>query len=182
MKFQPTNLEGIYVIEPQIYKDNRGYFLETYREMYLKEIGINIRFVQDNFSVSKKGTVRGLHYQIGEAAQYKLVMVCSGEILDVVVDLRRKSDTFGKHTSIHLSDQNHRMVLIPAGFAHGFSVLSDRASVYYKCSNYYNPNLEKGLQWNDPDLNIDWKVTEAVVSEKDRTQPILSELTVDELF
>jgi dTDP-4-dehydrorhamnose 3,5-epimerase len=182
MKFQPTKLDGVYVIEPEIFRDNRGYFLETYREIYLKEIGMNIRFVQDNFSISNKGTVRGLHYQIGEAVQDKLVMVCSGEILDVVVDLRRKSDTFGHHTSIHLSDQDHKMVLIPAGFAHGFSVLSETASVYYKCSSYYNPKLEKGLQWNDPALGIDWKVKEALVSDKDQTQPKLNELTVDELF
>jgi dTDP-4-dehydrorhamnose 3,5-epimerase len=182
MKFQPTKLEGIYIIDPDIYRDERGYFLETYREMYLHEIGMNIRFVQDNFSVSKKNTVRGLHYQIGEAAQHKLVMVCNGEILDVVVDLRKKSSTFGQYTTIRLSHENHRMVIIPEGFAHGFSVLSDYASIYYKCSHYYNPDMEKGVQWNDPDLNIDWNVTEPIVSEKDKAQPKLSELTVNELF
>lgn len=182
MKFQPTKLEGVYIIDPDIYRDERGYFLETYREMYLNEIGMNIRFVQDNFSVSKKNTVRGLHYQIGESAQHKLVMVCNGEILDVVVDLRKKSSTFGQYTTIRLNHENHRMVFIPEGFAHGFSVLSENASIYYKCSHYYNPDLEKGVQWNDPDLNIDWNVTEPIVSEKDKAQPKLSELTVNELF
>jgi dTDP-4-dehydrorhamnose 3,5-epimerase len=182
MKFQPTDLEGVYIAEPEVYRDERGYFLESYREMHLHDLGLDIKFVQDNFSVSNYGVVRGLHYQAGEAAQYKLIMVCSGEILDVVVDLRRESSTFGRHVSVRISEENHKMVLIPDGFAHGFSVLSEKAAVYYKCSSYFNPELERGLQWDDPDLGIDWMVSEPVVSIKDQNQPMLRELTQEDLF
>jgi dTDP-4-dehydrorhamnose 3,5-epimerase len=182
MKFQPTELSGVYIVEPDIYRDGRGYFFEAYRELYLRELDIDVKFIQDNFSVSTKNVIRGLHYQKGDAAQYKLIMVCSGEILDVVVDIRRTSETFGRHVSVRLSEREHKMILVPAGFAHGFSVLSDEAAVYYKCSSYYNPDMEGGIQWNDPDLGIEWGVTDPIVSEKDRSQPLLSELTMKDLF
>lgn len=182
MKFQPTELSGVYIVEPDIYRDGRGYFFETYRELYLREVGIDIKFIQDNFSMSVKNVIRGLHYQKGDAAQHKLIMVCSGEILDVVVDIRRTSETFGKHISVRLSDREHKMVLVPDGFAHGFSVLSDGAAIYYKCSSYYNPEMERGIQWNDPELGIEWGITDPIVSEKDRSQPLLSELTIKDLF
>lgn len=182
MNFRQTELDDVYIVEPDIYRDERGYFLETYRELYLDDLGVEIKFVQDNFSLSVKNVVRGLHYQKAESSQYKLIMVCSGEILDVVVDLRRSSSTFGRHVSLLLNDQSHKMVLVPDGFAHGFSVLSDEASVYYKCSTYYNPQMERGVHWNDPELGIDWKVTDPVISEKDRSQPLLKELKEKDLF
>ncbi|MEX1062714.1 MAG: dTDP-4-dehydrorhamnose 3,5-epimerase, partial [Balneolaceae bacterium] len=157
MNFLKTDLDGVYIVEPLLYRDERGYFLETYRDEIFREKGLDMQFVQDNCSFSKKGVVRGLHYQARRAAQEKLIMVCRGEILDVAVDLRRGSPTFGKHISVLLSEKNHRMVLIPGGFAHGFSVLSEEASVYYKCSTYYDHVLERGIRWNDPDLKINWK-------------------------
>lgn len=182
MKFYKTRIEGLFVLQPMLHKDERGYFLETYREELLLEQGLNTTFVQDNFSMSKAGVLRGLHYQIGQAAQQKLVMVCSGEILDVVVDIRKKSPTFGQHVSVRLSEENHKMMFIPEGFAHGFSVLSGDAAIYYKCSTYYNRQLERGIRWDDPMLKIDWKVKNPVVSEKDGKHPVLSELSGKDLF
>lgn len=182
MKFYKTRIEGLFVLQPRLHKDERGYFLETYREELLLEQGLNTTFVQDNFSMSKAGVLRGLHYQIGQAAQQKLVMVCSGEILDVVVDIRKKSRTFGQHVSVRLSEENHKMMFIPEGFAHGFSVLSGDAAIYYKCSTYYNRKLERGIRWDDPMLKIDWKVKNPVVSEKDAKYPVLSELSGKDLF
>lgn len=182
MKFLKTALEGVYIIEPPLFKDDRGYFLETYREEYLLGNGLNIKFVQDNYSFSKRGVVRGLHYQRKEAAQQKLIMICHGEILDVAVDLRKDSPTFGKHISVVLNDQNHRMVLIPDGFAHGFSVLSDQAAVAYKCSSYYNRDLERGVHWDDPALDIDWRVSAPSISGKDRNLPMLEQIPDEDLF
>lgn len=182
MEFDQTGIDGPVVLWPVLHKDERGYFLEAYRQELFLEQGLDANFVQDNFSMSKKGVVRGLHYQIGKAAQQKLVMVCRGEILDVAVDIRKKSPTFGQYISVRLSEKDHKMVFIPEGFAHGFSVLSEIAAVFYKCSNYYNRKMERGISWNDPMLNIDWQIADPVVSEKDNKHPMIAELSEDDLF
>ncbi|MEX2601949.1 MAG: dTDP-4-dehydrorhamnose 3,5-epimerase [Balneolaceae bacterium] len=182
MKFLPTNIADVYILEPEVYGDNRGYFMETFREVYFRREGIDVRFVQDNSSLSGKGTIRGLHYQAGDAVQAKLMMVSRGVILDVAVDLRQRSNTYGKHVSVLLSEDNHRQLYIPEGFAHGFAVLSHEAVIHYKCSRYYDPERERGLRWNDPYLGIDWMVTDPVLSEKDRIQPLFNELRPGDLF
>lgn len=181
MEYLPTEIEDVLLIKPSVFEDKRGFFFESYRQNRLEEQGAEVQFVQDNVSYSFRNTVRGLHYQI-ENAQDKLLMVLRGEILDVAVDLRKNEATFGQHVSRRLSDENNHQLFIPKGFAHGFSVLSDSALVYYKCSDYYNKEGERGLQWNDPDLNIDWKVKEPIVSEKDQNQPALNEIKDENLF
>jgi len=181
MEIEETNIPDVLLLKPEVYRDERGFFLETYREEYLKEKNIDVHFVQDNLSKSQKNTVRGLHYQI-ERQQDKLLMVMEGAILDVAVDLRQDSPTFGEHTAMELSAENKHQMFIPKGFAHGFSVLSDNALVYYKCSDYYYPDGERGLLWDDPELDIDWKVTDPIISEKDRYQPRLQEITNEDLF
>ena len=179
---EETTIKNLILFKPEIYKDQRGEFLEAYREQRLKELGLNIEFVQDNISRSVKGVIRGLHYQLPPASQVKLVMVPHGEILDVAVDLRPHSPTYGKHYSEILSAENRYVLLIPTGFAHGFSVLSEEATIYYKCHDYYNSQLERGIRWDDPDLNIDWKIDNPVLSKKDQKLPLLSELNEDDLF
>jgi dTDP-4-dehydrorhamnose 3,5-epimerase len=181
MQIESTHIPDILLLKPDIYRDDRGFFLETYRVEHLSERGVEVEFVQDNLSKSQKDTVRGLHYQI-EQQQDKLIMVMQGTILDVAVDLRRGSSTFGEHTAMELSAENKHQMFIPKGFAHGFSVLSDHALVYYKCSDYYYPEGERGLLWNDPDLGIDWKVDDPIISEKDRHQPHLNEISNEDLF
>ncbi len=181
MEIEETDIPDVLLLKPEVYRDERGFFLETYREEYLKEKNIDVHFVQDNLSKSQKNTVRGLHYQI-ENQQDKLLMVMEGAILDVAVDLRQDSPTFGEHTAMELSAENKHQVFIPKGFAHGFSVLSDNALVYYKCSDYYYPDGERGLLWDDPELDIDWKVTDPIISQKDRYQPRLQEITNEDLF
>ncbi len=181
MQITETEISDVLLLEPKVYRDDRGFFLETYREEHLEKVGLNIHFVQDNLSKSQQGTVRGLHYQI-EQPQDKLIMVMEGRILDVAVDLRKNSPTFGKYISRELSSKNKHQMFIPKGFAHGFSVLSNNARVYYKCSDYYYPEGEYGLYWNDPSLNIDWQVTNPVISEKDQNQPKLSEISKELLF
>lgn len=181
MKITSTNISDVLLLQPEVYRDERGFFLETYREEHFAERNIDVHFVQDNLSKSQKGTVRGLHYQI-EQQQDKLMMVMHGRILDVAVDLRRGSSTFGRHTAMELSAENKHQLFIPKGFAHGFSVLSEEALVYYKCSNYYYPEGERGLFWNDPALDIDWKVENPIVSDKDRQQPPLKEISNINLF
>lgn len=181
MQITETEISDVLLLEPKVYRDDRGFFLETYREEHLEKVGLNIHFVQDNLSKSQQGTVRGLHYQI-EQPQDKLIMVMEGRILDVAVDLRKNSPTFGKYISRELSSENKHQMFIPKGFAHGFSVLSNNARVYYKCSDYYYPEGEYGLYWNDPSLNIDWQVTDPVISEKDQNQPKLSEISKELLF
>lgn len=176
MIFKETILEGCYVIEPNIFNDHRGYFLESFnKERFNTGIGQTINFVQDNQSFSYKGVIRALHYQIGENAQAKLVRVLSGTVLDVAVDLRKDSATFGKHISVELSHENKKQLFIPRGFAHGFIVLSDAAEFFYKCDNYYNKASEGGIIFNDPTLNIDWKLPadQHMVSEKDVVLPTL---------
>ncbi len=167
MKISKTEITGLLVIEPDLFTDDRGYFFESYSKLRYIDIGIPDDFVQDNYSKSKKGTVRGLHYQVGDKAQGKLCQVIEGEVLDVAVDIRFGSPTFGKHFSIILNSEKKTQLWIPAGFAHGFSVLSDEALFAYKCSNYYSKSHERSILFNDADLNIDWKVDNPIVSEKD---------------
>jgi len=181
MKIEETTIPDVLLLKPNVHRDERGFFLETYREEHLKARGVEVRFVQDNLSQSQQDTIRGLHYQI-EQQQDKLMMVMQGKILDVAVDLRQNSPTFGQHTAVELSSDNKHQMFIPKGFAHGFSVLSETALVYYKCSDYYYPEGERGLFWNDPDLHINWKITDPVVSEKDQNQPKLKEISSEDLF
>jgi dTDP-4-dehydrorhamnose 3,5-epimerase len=169
-------IEGLAIVQPKAFFDDRGFFLETFSEQALREAGIDTRFVQDNLSYSKRGTVRGLHFQAPPHAQAKLVTVFQGAVLDVVVDIRKGSPTYGKSYTIELTDQNKTAFYVPAGFAHGFSVLSDTCIFYYKCSNYYNKPSEGGLLYNDPALGIDWRVAQPIVSDKDKVLPTLSNL------
>lgn len=170
MKIQETGIDGLVVIEPDVYGDSRGYFMESFSVRKFKELtGHDVEFVQDNESKSSYGVVRGLHFQRPPHAQSKLVRVVSGRVLDVAVDLREGSETYGKHFSVELSGDNHLQMFIPKGFAHGFAVLSDEAVFQYKCDEYYAPESEGAVAWNDPDLAIDWKIPHADVrvSEKD---------------
>ena len=181
MIVKETILEGCFVIQPKVIQDKRGYFLESFNQAVFKEgLKRDINFVQDNESFSSKGVLRGLHYQIGDHAQAKLVRVIKGKILDVVVDLRTDSPTFSKHISIELSEDNKTQLFIPRGFAHGFVVLSDTAIFSYKCDNFYNKASEGGIIYNDKDLNIDWKLDEKefIVSEKDLELPTLKEVVL----
>jgi len=162
-----TEIFGLLVVQPDVFADPRGFFFESYNKQRYENSGIPNEFVQDNISKSKKGTVRGLHYQVGEFAQGKLCQVIEGEVLDVAVDIRFGSPTFGKHFSLVLNSEKKFQLWIPPGFAHGFSVLSDEAIFSYKCSNYYSKADERSIIFNDPDLNIDWKVEQPIVSDKD---------------
>ncbi|QDU81055.1 dTDP-4-dehydrorhamnose 3,5-epimerase [Polystyrenella longa] len=168
MEVRPTSIPDVLLIKPSVFEDARGFFKETYQEERYHKIGVGVQFVQDNNSRSQRGTLRGLHYQL-EHSQGKLVQVFRGEIFDVAVDLRRSSPTFGKWTSAILSEHNHLQLYIPPGFAHGFYVLSELAEFSYKCSDYYFPEHEKTLLWNDPQLDIEWPITESpLLSEKDQ--------------
>lgn len=174
MIVKETKLQGCFIIQPQVFRDKRGYFVESYNEKTFSElIGLNINFVQDNESQSSKGVLRGLHYQSGEYAQAKLVRVIKGSVLDVVVDLRSDSKTFGEHLSVELSEDNKTQFFVPKGFAHGFIVLEDDTIFSYKCDNFYNKNSEAGIIYNDTDLNINWKLLESefIISEKDKDLP-----------
>lgn len=182
MKFFKTDLDGIWLIEPAVYSDGRGQFLESFRKEFFRQQGIIFNYVQDNISTSAKGTVRGLHYQKEPHAQAKLVMAVYGEILDVAVDIRKNSKTFGKHFSAVLSSKNRKMMLVPPGFAHGFAALSNEATVHYKCSSYYHKKSERGIFWNDPTLGIDWKIGEPLLSDKDKNNPPLNKIPSEDLF
>ncbi len=174
MNFLPTKLEGCFIIEPKIFNDERGYFMESFNEnTFQKGIGKQVHFVQDNQSFSSKGVLRGLHYQTGAHAQAKLVRVLQGEVLDVAVDLRPDSKTFGEHVSVLLSGENQTQFFVPRGFAHGFLVLSETATFFYKCDNFYNKESEGGIYYNDPSLNIDWKFPKEtlLISDKDLILP-----------
>ena len=177
MKVIKTDIEGVVIIEPRIFADNRGYFYEVFTERDFAEQVCPIHFVQQNEAKSSYGVVRGLHFQLPPHAQSKLVRVTKGRVLDVVVDIRRSSPTFGKHIAVELSDENHLQLFIPRGFAHGYSVLSDEAVMEYKCDNYYAPESEGGILWNDAKLAIDWQVAadKVILSEKDKRYPILAE-------
>ena len=180
MKIIRTSLPGVYVIEPQVFHDERGFFMETYHQRKHIEAGIDQIFVQDNLSSSRRGTLRGLHYQL-KHAQAKLVYVVKGTIFDVTVDIRRGSPNFRQWTGVHLSDENKHQLLVPAGFAHGFCVLSETAEVIYKCSDFYASDDEGGILWSDPDLAIDWPLSEPLLSAKDSQLPRLTDIPLERL-
>lgn len=176
MTFTETKLKGCFILEPKIINDERGYFMESFNEnTFQTAVGQEVHFVQDNQSFSTKGVLRGLHYQTGNHAQAKLVRVLSGEVLDVAVDIRPDSETFGQHFSIVLSAENQKQFFVPRGFAHGFLVLSETATFFYKCDNFYNKESEGGIKYDDATLNIDWQflVDELIISEKDMHLPNL---------
>ena len=175
MNFIKTEIEGVYIIEPKVFGDNRGYFFESYNEKEFRENGLDYTFVQDNQSKSKKGVLRGLHFQ-KTYPQAKLVRVLEGEVIDVAVDLRKDSKTYGKWVGVILSSENKRQFMIPRGFAHGFVVLSESATFTYKCDEFYHPEDEGGLMWNDEDIDIEWPYEgEVLLSEKDKKHPSLKE-------
>lgn len=182
MELIKTEIEGLFILEPKVFGDARGYFFESYSKRDFKKLtGLDVDFVQDNQSSSSRGVLRGLHFQKGDAAQAKLVSVVEGEVLDVAVDLRPGSPTFGRHAAVLLSGENKRRFFVPRGFAHGFSVLSDHAVFQYKCDNYYAPSEEGAVAWNDPDLAIDWRLApeEILLSAKDAAHPTMRELFPD---
>ena len=170
MKVSTSPIDGLIIIEPKVFRDSRGLFYEVYSESKYKEQGVPGPFVQDNHSISEKGVLRGLHYQVNPG-QGKLVRVVRGEIFDVAVDIRKSSPTYGNWWGLSLSETNNLQLYIPVGFAHGFCVLSDSAEVLYKCSDYYSPQNERGIIWNDPDLAIDWPIENPLLSEKDIKYP-----------
>jgi dTDP-4-dehydrorhamnose 3,5-epimerase len=170
-----TELDGVLVLEPKLFADPRGFFLETYQSVRYAEHGITRPFLQDNLSRSSRGVIRGLHLQ-NPNPQGKLVTVLRGRVLDVAVDMRRGSPSFGRHVAVELSEDNRRQLWVPRGFAHGFSVLSETADFFYKCDGYYSPRDEIAVRWNDPAIGIDWKVEEASLSAKDAAAPLLAEV------
>lgn len=183
MSVVKTELEGLYIIEPKVFGDQRGYFFESYnKDRFYQETGYDVEFVQDNESKSSYGVLRGLHFQKGKHAQSKLVRVVEGRVLDVAVDIRKGSPTFGKHVCVELTGDNHRQLFIPRGFAHGFVVLSQTAIFQYKCDNFYAPESEGAIAWNDPELAIDWKIPaeDILLSEKDKNHPLFKD--APELF
>ena len=182
MTVTKTEIDGLLVIQPDVFKDDRGFFFESFSKQRYKELGITDEFVQDNFSKSKKGTVRGLHYQVGDKAQGKLCQVIEGEVLDVAVDVRFNSPTFGKHFAQILNSDLKTQLWIPKGFAHGFSVLSDEAIFSYKCNNYYSKAHERAILFNDTDLQINWKVEHPIVSEKDLRAPRFKDIDRDFIY
>jgi dTDP-4-dehydrorhamnose 3,5-epimerase len=180
LKVLPTKLPGVYIIEPRVFSDPRGFFMETYHQRRYTEAGIQDSFVQDNLSRSIQGTIRGLHYQMSHA-QAKLIQVTRGSVFDVAVDIRRGSPYFGRWTGVQLTCDNQRQVFIPEGFAHGFCVLSEVADVVYKCSDFYAPQDETGIIWSDPDLAIDWPVANPLLSDKDSHLPCLADVFPERL-
>lgn len=180
MRILETPLPGVLVLEPRVFGDKRGFFLETYREDTLLEAGISRRFVQDNHSRSSRGVLRGLHYQLIQP-QGKLVRVTRGRVFDVAVDVRVGSPTFGQWYGATLDDENMRMMYVPPGFAHGFVVLSEMADFIYKCTDYYHPQSEQGILWNDPEIGIEWPIIEVKISDKDGDNPVLSAQPNDRL-
>lgn len=177
------DIEGIIIIEPKVYRDDRGFFMESYSKREFKRLGIDLEFVQDNHSKSKKGVLRGLHFQ-KKFSQGKLIRVISGSVLDIAVDLRRESETYGRYFKILLSSENKKLIYIPPGFAHGFLTLEDESEIEYKCTNYYAPEYDSGIVWNDISLDIDWelenynlKLEDLILSEKDRKLQSFEEFT-----
>lgn len=180
MKIIKTKLDGVVVIEPTVYGDHRGFFMESFNERVLREQGFEVHFVQDNHSLSvAEGTLRGLHYQLDPMSQTKLVRVLTGSIYDVVVDIRRGSPTYGQWASFELSAENKKQLLIPRGFAHGFCTTSPDTEVLYKVDQYYAPELDRGILWNDPDLNINWPVSEPILSDRDARHPRLKDAEIN---
>lgn len=178
MQIISTDFEGLFVIKPKCFEDTRGYFFESYNENEFKKNGLDLKFVQDNESLSHKGVLRGMHFQNPPYAQGKLVRVIKGAVLDVVIDIRKKSKTFGKHFSIELNEKNKTMLYIPEGFAHGFLTLEDNTIFFYKCTNFYNKDSEDCIFWNDPTLNINWGISNPLVSEKDSQAKHFSEINI----
>ena len=179
MKLTKTDIEGVVIVEPRVYADDRGYFFESFSERKFSELtGLDVRFVQDNESLSRKGTLRGLHFQREPYAQAKLVRVVRGRVLDVAVDIRKESPTFGRYVSVELSGDNHRQMFIPKGFAHGYVALEDDTVFQYKCDEYYHPEAEGGIAWDDPQIGIAWPLPseELILSEKDNQRALLKEL------
>jgi len=189
MKFTPLTLPGLVLIEPDIYYDERGLFFELYKNSWNKELveklsdiksdAISLRFLQDNLSLSKKNVIRGLHYQIAPYEQGKLVTVIKGAVLDIAVDIRKKSPTFGKYLTCELNDKNRHLFWIPPGFAHGFASLEDDTCFVYKCSNVYHKPSESGIRYDDPDININWHISNHIVSEKDLILPRLNQIILN---
>lgn len=182
MNIVKTAIEGVVILEPDVFGDERGYFFESFSQKRFDELVRPVRFVQDNESKSRYGVLRGLHFQKGQYAQSKLVRVVSGRVLDVAVDIRRGSPTFGQYAAVELTGENHRQFFVPRGFAHGFSVLSEEAVFQYKCDNYYAPEAEGAIAWNDPAIGIDWRLDpgDVLLSAKDSAHPLLREAS--ELF
>ena len=179
MEVTKTTIEGVVIIEPRLFKDSRGYFFESFSKREFDEKVAKVDFVQDNESCSSFGVMRGLHFQRPPYAQAKLVRCVKGKVLDVAVDIRKGSPTYGQHVAVELSEDNHRQFFIPRGFAHGFAVLSETAVFQYKCDNYYHPEADGGISIQDPDLGIDWKIdpTKAILSEKDLKHPLLKDFS-----
>lgn len=182
MEFVRTKLDSVLIIKPKVFPDDRGFFFESYNEKFFHSEGLYLDFVQDNISFSKKGTIRGLHYQVGESAQGKLCQVLCGKVIDVAVDIRFGSPTFGEHIAVELSDENHYQIWIPPGFAHGFSVLSDTALFHYKCTSFYSKKDERAILFNDPELKIDWKIDALNISEKDLKGTAFKDIGKDFLY
>ena len=180
MNIKETGLKGVLILEPDVFPDERGFFLETFNSARYQDAGICVNFVQDNVSFSKKGVLRGLHFQHPQS-QGKLVQVLSGQVFDVAVDIRIGSPTFGQWESFELSDANHRQIYIPPGFAHGYCVISETAIFSYKCTDFYNPATEGGIIWNDPELNIDWPIREPILSPKDAGYPRVKDIPRENL-
>ena len=184
MEIRKTDIPGLLVIEPRVFEDARGYFYESYNERLFAEHGLDIRFVQDNESRSRRDVIRGLHYQLAPHAQSKLIRVLEGAILDVAVDLRKNSPTYGSWCGIEISAENRLQVLVPRGLAHGFRVISDTATVFYKCDEFYNPESERGILFSDKTLAIEWGIGEyrAIISEKDRIAPLFADADNNFIF
>ncbi|CUH94485.1 dTDP-4-dehydrorhamnose 3,5-epimerase [Propionispora sp. 2/2-37] len=180
MRVIETKLPEVFIIEPKVFGDARGFFQETWQRMRYEDIGIKEPFVQDNLSFSTRGVLRGLHYQ-NPNTQGKLVSVVQGEVFDVAVDIRRGSPTFGEWVGVHLSGENHRQLWVPPGFAHGFCVMSDTVYFTYKCTGLYNPAAEGGILWNDPEVGIEWPLQEVILSDKDKVYPQLKDVKPDRL-
>jgi len=180
--FEKLEIQDVIIIEAKTFPDDRGFFMETYKESIFRENGIDTKFVQDNFSHSSKDALRGLHYQKNPMAQAKLVNVICGEIFDVAVDIRKQSPTYGKWVGEILSNKNHKMLYIPEGFAHGFLTLSDEVDVLYKVNNEYSPENDRGIMWNDPDIGINWPTKSPLLSEKDTKQPLLKDADDDFVY
>ena len=182
MEYKETKIKGVFIIEPKVFQDARGYFMEAWKQAEFDEHVGRTVFIQDNESKSSYGVLRGLHYQKGDASQAKLVRVIKGKVLDVAVDIRKSSPTFGQHVMVELSEENKRQFFIPRGFAHGFLVLSQEAIFTYKVDNPYAPQCDAGIRWNDPDLSIEWPIdpAEVLTSEKDLKQPLLKDAEVFE--
>jgi dTDP-4-dehydrorhamnose 3,5-epimerase len=180
LKVIETSLNDVYLLEPKVFGDARGYFMESYNKKVFVELGLDFNFVQDNQSLSAQvGVIRGLHYQLNPKAQTKLVRVLQGAIYDVVVDIRKSSPTFGKWQGFILSEENKRQLLVPKGFAHGFCTLVPNTVVAYKVDEYYSPDHDRGIVWNDPALGIDWPTSQPILSEKDKCHPVLAEAEIN---